>query len=295
MNISENIMAVICLFLLMIISGCSWIIPAAEGPEEVSLPECSMTGDLLRDTAWLSKEIRALSIRGRLKVSTPGEDSPWIRSEIFWKRGYSLGAGMRITGKAVLGINVFDCLMLPEQIFLYIPSHNRLYYAGGMDSWHGYSVEDVNTLLSLALDPWLAAIMQDAELFQGAGRLSPSRHREIAEDVFFCIRFRTRRGYGFARFRKKDFAPLEVELPSVLLSFSEHLSRSDDRYACLPFPEKISMVFRDYDLKITIKTLSLKVNIPLDDTVILDPSPFSIYTFQPLEFLLDSIRYKKAE
>jgi hypothetical protein len=273
------------------VAGCSWLSSPEHGRIKKDRPVQASTGNYLADVAWIAREIETLSVSGRTRVVVQGKRLPWIRSGIFWKGNYGRNeTAVRISGRAVFGINVFDGLVLPDGMFLYVPSHDSVYYAGKGDVWRGYHIDDINTIVSLALVPWRCALMPDASLVNNASPRFPCSKYGLDSSEIFHIRFSTGHGYGVASFRKDNLALLRIVFDNLLsVSCSGQRIHGVGDHSYIPFPAETSIVFRKYHLRIDIRIHSCNINVLSDDATMLEPAPFYSYTFQPLEVLLDSV------
>lgn len=272
----------ICL-ITFVMEGCSLF---QDYPHPISIPKVQLTKEILSDIRRQAQAIKNIHANSRIKITTPDNSFPSVKSEIYWTRGVKNDRSItRTIGKAVMGMTVFDSLCLPDNIYLYIPSHDAVYFANLNDNFKNYTIKELNSAISLAFNPWSAALMPMSKptLCRGEENSDNIKKQETYHNGQVCLSFPSSKGKGIARFTRSNLEPVSINLPYADIFFDFTI---DNKQNQLLFPDIITFKLKEPVMKIDIKIKKIDFNSGFKAAQIFDFAPFLRHNILPLQSLI---------
>ena len=261
----NSLHAILALLLIILNARCT-ISP--DHHEELIRP-APQNGDLLQYMKETSRGIGEITLNARIKLTGVTRRIPAIKASIKWKRMADRPTGTaRITGTMMFGITLFDAIIFPDDLFLYIPSADTVYCAHKETRWCGMNTEETARMISLAINPWLSAV---------TGTITPCDEESapLPEDALHvpsqtvCVSFDMDGKTGRAYFHKKRLVPLAIAFPGTIISYDASM---EDHSTILP--EVITIKSTRYDIKAEIDIISARNGTTSNA---FDTSPFTSY------------------
>ena len=233
--------------------------------------------------ALRSAAVRYSSLKagGRLKLVVKGRKQPGIRFRLKWKRA-SDNLKIRMTGLGPFGVTVFDCLVTDTAVYLYIPSHDRVYAAGLRSRLAGSrDMDSIMYEVFLALNPWSAGFHPMAEVMNREDIDGEAGGRDPVMIEFPENGYRARAVFDLPRLN-----PLSLELSDLKVEYGNSRVLSE----ASSFPSVIRSALKRYQVEAEISFSRVEPGNPAPGGLDFSPEPFLKQEIQHLGVLMSHIR-----
>ena len=285
-TIMNKIIHSLSLAIALALLTCAYLSGCAGKPKKPPSVQPSIsiaTEDILDAMTLRATQLTSLKARIKLKLTIHDQAQPGIKGQLMWTRTHETELA-RVTGHGPFGVTVFDCLVAGKSFYLFIPSHNAVYFTSINDKLrNGKKISSLINEASCLLNPWSVVEAQNIEV---ALCKKKGDFKDYEKPV--CINFFHQGGPGRAKFDRQTLSPISLENPELQVLYDDPVLLGD----CIPYPSKIWIKLKELDLemKVTLKNIQLGSLTPEDP--IFDSTLYFNQPLRPLMLLLDSLRYQ---
>jgi hypothetical protein len=217
----------------------------------------------------------------KFKIIVHDKAKPRIKGHFMWAKTPRAKL-VRVTGYSFLGINVFDCMITGNYVYLFIPSHKAVYTTNINEK-----LENSKKIVSLIneaswlLNPWSIVEAENIKVTCGKEKRD---FRDCERPIY--INFSNQGETGLAKFDQKTLSPISLEDNKLQVLYDEPLLLGD----YMTYPSKICIKFKELDLEIKITLENIQTNSLTPSDPMFDPTPYFNQPFKPLALLIEALR-----
>ncbi len=255
--------------------GCA---PSIQRPQIVTKLSSQ---DLKNNFIHYSEAVTGLKAKCRIQVTFKGKTEPSVRGIMFWKRTKN-GPVFRISGYGPFGMSLFECIIKNNIIYLFIPSHKRV-YVGNLARLQGENQSDVSfnpEKINLVLAPWSLITGENVKIEENTGgcpEAKPQRGKSI------CLVKTENSDVISACFEKESLSPICLKTGEARVDFSKiaHLNPG------VNYPAHFKITFHELPVELSIRLKAIDLGFVNEEKDVFNTRSLQDIPHWPIRSLLD--------